>query len=245
MVVVPAGLARLLWPDGRAVGRALTFAGTEGTYEVVGVVADIRHTALDKPPRYAVYEPYGQHAFAWNRIGLVVETAGPPGPATFAAIRRALSRTDPLQALATVVPLDDVVGRSLREERFRAYLVAIFAGVGLLLGVVGIYGVVSYSAQQQVREMALRLALGASQAAVVGLVLRRALVPAALGIALGGLASTASGRLLDSVLYGVTTLDLATLAGVGAAFMTASVSAALLPALRAARGRPDEVLRAG
>jgi ABC-type antimicrobial peptide transport system permease subunit len=159
------------------------------------------------------------------------------------AIRAEVVELDPGVALARVQPMEEVVSSSLATDRFTTSLLGGFAVVALLLAVVGLYGVVSYSVSTRLREMGVRIALGAPKGDIRRLVLRWALGLAALGIVIGAAGAAGLTRLIEGLLFDVGTTDAATFVGVSALMATAAVLASLVPAVRATRVDPIEVLK--
>ena len=146
-------------------------------------------------------------------------------------------------AAPDMLPMSDLVSRSLEARRFSTVLMGLFAGLALVLTGIGIYGVVAYSVTRRVREIGVRMALGARSAGVVGLVVRQGMAPVLIGLAVGLGAALALGHLVAGMLYGVSTRDPASLAGVAAMLVVLALVAAYLPARRAARGDPLSALR--
>jgi putative ABC transport system permease protein len=161
-----------------------------------------------------------------------------------ATVREALSRVDPTLPVGRVLPLEDVLATSLAARRFPLQLLAVFAALALLLSAVGIYGVTSYAVAQRTREIGVRMAIGASAAKVVGMVLASALRTVGIGLLLGTLGALAGARLIASQLYGVSARDPLTFAAIAALLALVALAASGIPALRAARIEPMTALRA-
>jgi putative ABC transport system permease protein len=172
----------------------------------------------------------------------VVRTNGAPlqyGP----AIRQAVLQVDPEQAVANLRPLTEVLHNSTSQQRFNAVLLTLFASLALLLAAIGVYGVLSYAISQRTNEIGLRVALGATRADVLRLVLGQGLTPAFVGLALGLAAAVGLSRFLDSLLFGLSARDPLTFAAVGFILLAVCVFAALVPALRALKVDPIVALR--
>ncbi len=208
--------------------------------EIVGVIGDVRHLGYDHEADAAMYVPYTQEPIPL--VSLAVRTAGDPA-ALAPALRAAVWAEDPEQPVAYLMPLDQLAGESLALRRLSALLALAFAAVALGLAALGAYGVVAQVVGSHVREIGLRLALGASTTSVVGGVLREALSAAVLGALAGLLAAVAVGRLLRGLLVGVAPLDPLTLGLSAATLVVAAGLAAWLPARRAALIDPAVVLR--
>jgi putative ABC transport system permease protein len=226
-----------------AIGRRLTSysAGGEQVTEVVGVIRDVRFASLDKPADPEMYRPLAQ-TFMFP-MAFVVRTSGDPAQMA-AAVRQAAFAVDPMIAVAEMQPLTQLVASSLGRPRLLALLLSVFAAVGLLLGVIGVYGVVAYRVRQQEREFGIRLALGAAPERLAQRVLRQGVLYAAAGIVLGVPTAFALSRLMESVLFGVTTRDPLTFTLLPIAVTATTVLACLVPARRAARVNPVTTMRA-
>jgi putative ABC transport system permease protein len=239
--IVNQEAAKRLWPAGDAIGRTLTLDGdsrVDGRV-VVGVVADARDLAPDLPPAPIVYVPFAENpGFSAT---LVVRAADGILPA--ADIRKRLRAHDAVLMIGAAQPLEEIYATALAPRRFIAVVLAVFAGAGLVLTAVGLYGVVAMSVAARTRELGIRMALGASWRGVRGLVLREAASLMAAGTALGALGAAASASFLRNQLVGVQTVDAVTWAGAIVVLGAAALGAAWIPARRAARVDPIEVLR--
>jgi len=245
VVVVNESFVRRLVPDGDAIGRRLTKdldpedpAASWAT--IVGVVEDVRHRDLAVGGDPELYLPVAQNALPW--VTFVVRGRG-DAPALAAPVRTAIRRVDPDLPVFNVRPLRDVIVDSIAGTWLLTSLVTLFAAVALALAGVGVFSVVSFSIGRRVREVAIRMAIGASRQEVLGLVLRQALAPVALGAALGVTGGMAVMRLLASELYGVAAHDPTTHLGAATVLVAVGVLATWLPARRAARIDPMTVLR--
>ena len=208
---------------------------------VVGVVGDVRQDGAVRPAYPQIYVPFAQLS---NRSIVVALRTGRNPFALAAPLKQALAGVDPNLALSQVTTMEQRVASTLARPRVNALVLAAFAAAALVLAALGIYGVIAYSVVQRTRELGIRVALGASAEVVLGMVLRQGLTPVLIGLAIGLGAAAVGSRALRSLLYGVTTTDLATYAVV-AAFLTAvAVVASYLPARRAARSDPVQALRA-
>jgi putative ABC transport system permease protein len=242
-MILSEGLARQLWPDGRdAVGREVKL-GNGQTFTIVGVVGDVRQLELaEEEPTPTMY--ISTSWYLWPTMTLVVRTQTEP-TSLAPAIRRAVARLDPHQPVSDFQTMRSVVAANAAEPRLNTVLVASFAGLALLLAVVGVAGVVGYSVGQRTRELAVRLALGASPGQAVRHVMGGGLAMCTFGILCGVGAALALGRALSSVLFGVDAHDPLTLLGTSAALLAAAALACWLPARRATRISPSLTLREG
>jgi putative ABC transport system permease protein len=242
-ILVSHAAARLLWGDVDPIGRHATLPLQSKTVvkTVVGVVGDIREAGLSENPVAAVYE-YSRER-DWRSLELVARTTVPPLSLAQAAVGvvRAL---DPEQAVEDVRAMDDVLDDTLTSQRFSALLLGLFASVALALASVGIYSVLSYIVRGRRREIGIRAALGARRGDVVRLVVIEGMTPALIGIAAGGVVALGAGRLMEKLVFGVSASDPLTLAAVAGALALVALVASLVPAYRASRLDPSEVLRA-
>lgn len=228
---------------GDAVGRRIGFGGPDNPNwrTIVGVVRDVRHFGLREGERPAAYFPYGQVAF--GRMTVAVKSSGDPETLT-ASVRATLAGLDPALAATGITPLEDRVGRALAPDRFLGVLLAVFAATALVLAAVGLYGVVAYGVERRRREMGIRLALGADGSRLRGMVLGAGLRLTGVGVAVGVLGAWFASRALTSLLFEVAPSDPLTFAVTVLVLGTTAVLASWLPALRASRSDPAEVLRA-
>jgi predicted permease len=237
VTVVSESLARALWRDGSPVGREMVYPVE--TVEVVGVVGDVQQSALNQRTPLTFYVPFAQH----NRrvLSFAVRTASEPAD-ILPAMREALWRVDGDLAISSAGKLDAVIARSAKEERYRTVLMGAFAALATLLATVGITGVTARSVAQQTRELGIRKALGAEDGALVGGVLRSAVLTGSLGVGVGLLGALGVGRVMAGFLFGVEAHDPLTYAAVSALFLVACAAASYLPARRVVRVDPVRVL---
>jgi putative ABC transport system permease protein len=243
VAVVSEMLARRTWPDGRAVGSRIRYRyeGQPRAAEVVGVVADVRHDALDRPPRRELFVPHAQVPF--GSMTFVARTTADPAGA-IAALTSAIHAVDPAQAIYRAATAQELVSRSLVERRFMLSLLGAFALLAGVLAAIGIYGVISVATAQRTREFGVRLALGAERGQILGMVLRQGAALTLGGLAIGIAAALALGRVMAGFLYGITPTDPLTLAGVTVLLAVVAFVACVVPARRATQVDPLVALRA-
>jgi putative ABC transport system permease protein len=215
---------------------------------VVGVVDDIRARGFDDTPEPTMYFPYAQvskSTYTMPRaMNLVIRTSGDP-MALATNVRAIVKSLDPTIPVSKVRTLEDVVGTSVANRRFSTALIAAFAVLALLLAGIGIYGVISYGVSERTFEIGVRIALGAERSRVLALVVRDGAQMAAIGAVVGLVAAVALARGIRSMLFGVSTVDVPTVALVSAALAVIVVIASVLPARRALGVSPTDALRGG
>jgi putative ABC transport system permease protein len=241
VVIVNETMARQLWPGQSPIGKRFGIWRDEKfSRAVVGVVGDTK-SSLDEDAGPQMYVPYPQDA-NWGSLSLVVRTNGEPA-ALAGAVREAVRSVDKGVATYNVKTMNDVVSTSAAPRRVPMLLLSSFAGVAALLAMIGIYGITSYYVTQRTHEIGVRIALGAQIADVLGLVLRRAMLLAVTGVALGLAGAIAVTRYLESLLFGVKPIDVITFAAVALGLVIVALIAALIPARRATRVDPLTALR--
>ena len=244
VVIVDERLAAAYWPDQDPIGKRLKFgdlAEPAPWERVVGVVGRVQQYGLETDDRIAIYRPHGQRP---ARVLYIAVSTGADAVALGAAVADAVHSLDPDLPLHRVTPMSARVDRALASRRFAMTALVLFAGVALVLAAVGTYGVISYLVRQGTRDLGVRLALGATPAAILGLVVRQGLALASAGIALGIVGALLLGRVLEGLLYGVTARDPVTLAATSACLLIVAALACWVPARRAARVDAVAALRA-
>lgn len=232
---------RLFGPE-NPIGRQLTDSLTSKLrLEIVGVVADVRRNGLAKEAPLQVYRPLAQRPVAFATL-MVRTTLAPASLAK--SVETALWRIDPDAPVSDVAPMETVINQSVAQPRLYLTLFGLFAALALLLAIIGIYGLVAYSVAQRMREFGIRSALGASSRELLGLVLREGATLVALGLVLGLAGAWAAARLLQSMVFETSVHDPLTLAAITLLLGAVALVACLLPAHRAAKVNPIEVLRA-
>ena len=243
VTVVSQSVARRFWPRGDAIGQRIGYPYSSPWMTIVGIVPDTKQDSLRDTTNATMYVPWTQASrrFA-GELWLVARTSGDPAP-TGAAVRRLVHEIDRGVSVSDVRTMDGVIADSVTKSRFTMLLVAAFAILALALGAIGIYGVMSYLVGERRREMGIRIALGASRANVMQLVLRRAAWLAGVGAAIGVAGALFVTRSLSQWLYGVSSTDPLTFVAVPILFLAVSAIASSAPALRATRADPANTLR--
>ncbi|HWA56734.1 MAG TPA: ABC transporter permease [Gemmatimonadales bacterium] len=245
-VVVNRTFARRFLPPGHAVGARFTYSvkpkpgETPVWYEVVGVVGDVRQEGkqTDQPPE--IWMPY--QATYWPVGRFVLRTSGDPRTIT-SAVRAALLELDPSHVIDGITPLADEMQAATADSRIRTWLVGVFALAALLLSAIGLYGVLASDVAQRQQELGVRLALGAEPRRLGWMVVRQGCVVAVLGLAAGGVASLALGRVIATLLFGVSGVDILAFGAATLALALVALAASWIPARRATRLDPVIALR--
>jgi putative ABC transport system permease protein len=241
-VVISQSMAKKLWPNEDPVGKRVTVHMKEHDVpsQVIGVVGDVKHAGLDAQVNATAYWPHPELAYSF--MTLVIRTDGDP-LALAPAVRQAVWSLDKDQPVVDIRSVEDLLWASLARARFSTVVLAVFAGMALLLATTGIYGVISYSVAERTREIGIRVALGAQRTDVLHMVLRQGLVLAGFGIAVGVAAALATTRLLASLLFGISPSDPATFASVAGLLIAVALSACYVPARNAMKVDPMVALR--
>jgi predicted permease len=244
VVLVSKSTAQKLFPGGEdPIGKRLFFGTDNNTglpCEIVGVVGDVRSLRLDRPNDIEFYRPWAQRAFPF--FGVTVKSAVKPEAAA-GLVRSALSRIDPALPIVQPSTMDQLIDQSLGQRRLMMSLLGAFAGIALVLAMVGIYGAVAYTVEQRTGEIGVRMALGAQTNDVLRLVVRQGMTPVFIGLGLGLAAALALGRLLTAQLYEVSANNPALLAATSVTLAVVALLACLIPARRASLVNPIEALR--
>jgi putative ABC transport system permease protein len=240
-VLVSASLARRFWPHERAIGKRLTLGLiSNDVREVVGIVSDVKLNGLNGDNAQAVYVPEMQ--IPSSGLALVVRAAAQP-ETIVPSVVGVVHALDAEQPVVEIQTMDEVIGESIAQQRFAMRLLTAFAALALLLAGIGIYGVLSYTVRQRVQEIGIRMALGAATRDVVRMIVVEGLKPTVAGLALGIAGAAALGRLLTTLIFGVTPRDVPTFAVVSLVVLAVGLLACLVPAYRATRVDPLQALR--
>ncbi len=248
-VVVGKAFAQHWWPNQSALGRRRAHAAfpDEDWWEIVGVVGDVHLQSLEDTPGEMVYFPptFGAAAnpFVNRTLDVVVRTSG--DPLQFVPVlRRELRDLNPRIPLANPRTMQDVFEGATARTSFTMALLGAASGIALILGLVGIYGVISYLVSQRTREIGVRMALGASAPSVRAMVVRQGLVLAGAGVGVGLVTAGLLSSLMSTLLFGVRATDPITYGSVAVALVAVAAAASWLPARRAAGVDPSRALRA-
>ena len=240
-VVIGESFAKRFWPNGGAVGARIRPFSQLPWVTVVGVVHDVREPGDERrpwhPQLFMAMPAASPHPFLLFRSHQPLERILP-------SITTAIHEANPLIAIGPAATADAQFAHAMVMHRFTLTLLGAFAGLALVLAIVGLHSVVAYSVGQRSREIGVRIALGAATTNVVGLVVRQSMTLALVGVGVGVVAGIAASRALRSMLYGVGTADPVTIAGVAVVLVTGALVAAFAPARRAANVNPVDALRA-
>jgi putative ABC transport system permease protein len=239
VVVVNETLARAMWPRQDPIGRRILL-GDDFKVPVVGVVGDIHQSGLDVPPKPEYYLAAEQAGFPQGC--LAIRTRVDPG-SVVSAVRRAIWSLDPDQPITELATMEEILDKEVFQRRLQTTLLAVFAGLALLLAAIGLYGVLAYLVGRQIPEIGLRLALGAAPSDILRRVVGHGLRLTVAGLAAGLAGSLVLSRVLSSVLFGVTATDPATYAVVALLLLLTAALASYVPARRAMRVDPIVALR--
>jgi putative ABC transport system permease protein len=256
VAVINETAARLYWPGEDPLGRRITLGRSIPQYtdpeprEIIGVVSDVRERSLQEAPTPVVYIPMGQvsEAYYARFAPLMPQNLVIRAPVELetltAAVQREIWVVDPAQPVMDAVSMEEIVSRRLGPKHFSAVLLGVMAGLALALATMGVYGVRSYLENQRAREIAVRLALGATRGAVVWLVVRQGMSAVGVGAVLGLLGSAWLTELIEHLLFGVSPLDPGAFLSAPALLVGAALVATWVPAWRASRVDPMVALRA-
>jgi putative ABC transport system permease protein len=249
-VLISQTMARQFWPNGNPVGKRLTlYFFPDHLRTVVGVVGDVKGDGLNQTrsasmlymPAAQVSNPRGD---AWHTFGMTLVARTQSDPASMiSTIGSAIHQVDPGVALLNVKTMQDTVDDSLLQQRFTMFLLVGFAALAVLLAGVGIYSVLAYTVRRRLREIGIRMALGAQISDVLRMVVVEGMKPTLLGVMIGLAGALALGRVMASVIYGVSARDITTFASVAAVMFCVGLLASTLPAYRATRVDPMKTLR--
>ena len=239
VLIVSQQLVDQVFPNENPLGKRLLTGLGDQPYEIIGVAGDIRHRSLQFQPFPAMYLPTRQPAW----MNVVIRTQGGDPLSIAGAVRNEVRAIDPEQPIAAMRPMDEWVATSVATPRYRTMLLALFAALAMVLAATGIYGVMSYSVAQRTHEIGVRMALGARQAQVLGLIIRQGMLLVVIGVVIGLAGAFALTRVMSSLLFGVGAKDPITFAIVAALLSVVALVACYLPARRATKVDPLEALR--
>ena len=241
VAVINETMARQYWPGEDPLGKRFTMDDPDekATWvSIIGVVSDVRQMGVDEPAKAEMYFPYqqGQVSFYTPR-DLTIRTSVDP-LSLVAAVRNEIHQVDPDQPISNIRTMSEMLGEETASRRLGMTLLTIFAGLALLLATVGIYGVLAYFVVQHTQEIGVRMALGAQRNNILGLVLKKGMTLALLGVAIGLVIAFALTRLMTSLLYEVSTTDPLTYAAISALLTAVAFLACYVPARRATKVDP-------
>jgi predicted permease len=241
VVIIDEFMAGQLWPGQDAVGKRIHMVESEVPWlTVAGVVGRVKHESLDSDPRIAFYLPQTQYPS--RAMTVVMRSQGDPSTLS-PLVKKELRGIDPDLPMYSVRTMDERVEESLARRRFSMLLLGIFAGMALVLATIGIYGVMAYLVNQGTREIGIRMAIGATQREIVRLVVFQGMTLAITGVAAGLAAAFVFTRLMRSLLFGISSADPVTFAGISLLLTLVALLATYIPARRAARIDPILCLR--
>jgi putative ABC transport system permease protein len=242
VIVINESLARAAWPGQDPVGRALIldYQGGATARQVVGVVRDARYKGPRSEPAPEIFIPHAQNPYLVMNV--VVKTRTEPGALAVSARTQAL-KVDPDQPVHSVTTMEQLIAETMQEDRFAMLFVALFAAAGLLTAATGIYALLAYTVAQRRREIAVRMAIGASGSSVARSIVMESLTLAALGCMVGAAGVAAVSRVARSILFGIAPQDPLTLVVTAVVLLAAVLGASWLPARRASRINPVAAMR--
>jgi predicted permease len=245
VIVINETFARHFWPRQSALGHRIAFSSNQDPVwrTVIGVVADVQERGYGLWMKPGVYVPAAQPVDGGGPADyLIIRTNNDPA-SVIEATRRAIAAADPEQPVSNIKTMNEIVDANVADRRQQMTLLGGFAGLALLLASIGLYGVLSYAVTQRSREIGLRIALGASTRSVMRMVVGHGLGLTGAGLFIGLLTSWAATRVLKNLLYGVSSTDPRTFAGVAGLLIAIALAACWIPARRAGRLDPIIVLR--
>jgi predicted permease len=250
VALVSEGMAREYWQSAaNAIGKKIRMNSADDWREIVGVAQDIHDDGVDQPAPASVYFPImtanfeGQKQYLERGVAFVIRTPRAGSQAFIKEVQQQVGQINPSVPLADPTTVGELYTKSMARTSFTLVLLCIAGAMALLLGVVGIYGVISYTVAQRTREIGIRMALGAQRNALTGLFVRQGLVLTAIGAACGLVVAFAAMRLMSSILFKVSPVDPLTYSAITAGVLATAWLACYLPSRRAASVNPVNALR--
>jgi len=252
VAIINETMARRFWPDGDPLGKRIKLGGPQRPYpwmEIVGIVGDVKHDGLDAPVNPEMYMPYAQTPFSQMPAGLrfppmtLVARGGSDHASLAAAARAEIKALDKDQPVANIRTLDQLLANSISQQRFYLMLLAFFASISLILAVVGLYGVVSYTVKQRTHEIGVRMAFGARAGDVLRLIIKFGMKLTLIGVVVGLAVALALTRLMKALLFDVSATDPLTFIVIALLLTGVALLACWIPARRAAKADPMVALR--
>jgi predicted permease len=244
IVIVSENVAKRFWPGQDPIGKRIKAGGVGSRapwLTIVGVVGETKYRALPRNPTADpdLFFPFDQRT---RQLGIAIRTAGDPAGLT-EAVRRELQQMDRSMVIFNIAPMSERVSQQVAQSRFTSWLTGVFSGTALLLAMIGIYGVMSYTVTRRTQEIGVRMALGATASEVLSMVVRQGMTLILAGLVIGLGLAIGLTRLLSTLLFGVTATDPATYAAVAVVLVVVALAATFLPARRATKIDPITALR--
>jgi len=243
VAVVTESFIKKYWPGQNALGRHFEIAGVKR--EVVGVVADVKVRGLERTSEPQVYVPYRQMPDAaltfYAPKNLIVRSAA--GTSLVPALRRIIARADPEQPVTDVRTMPEIVEADSASRAVQVRVLGAFAAIAVLLAGIGLHGLLSFTVSNRSQEFGVRMALGAQRSDILGMVFRHGGVLSGVGVAVGVILAYASGRAMSALLVGLDPADLPTFLSVVGLCLAMTLAGSLLPAIKAVRLDPTQVMR--
>jgi predicted lysophospholipase L1 biosynthesis ABC-type transport system permease subunit len=243
-------MAREMWHSpGAALGKRIREGMKDSWREIVGVVADVHSDGADQKPPATVYWPllmdnfWGNNPFVQRGVAFVMRSPRGGAESFLNQVRQAVWSVNAEAPLAGMRTVEEIYSASMARSSFTLVMLAIAGGMALLLGLIGIYGVISYSVSQRTRELGIRMALGAQQVSLRAMVVRHGVLLAVIGVVFGLAAAVPLTRIMASMLFGIGPLDPLTYVAVSAGLLAAAAAASYVPAWRASVINPVVALR--
>jgi predicted permease len=248
VLIVNETFARRFWPNENPIGKRIIMGRGPGPSEVVGLASDVKNKGLAQDPQAQIYFPFSQ--IPWGNMNLIVRTAADPH-AMIKTLEAQIAAIDPDQPVTAVRTVDELMDVSRKAPQLMMLRLGIFSGIALVLVIVGIYGVLSYSVAQRRQELGIRLALGAAKADILRLIVSYGITLAGIGIAIGWVLAMAVSVIATSmfsdqvsaVLYKISVRDQITFVAAPVLFLLIALAASYLPARKATQVDPNEALR--
>ena len=242
VAIIDQEMARRYFPGEDPLGKRIQIGSREWS-TIVGLVGTLRHTSLEDEPRPYIYVPYAQRPFYWSLTNIAIRSKTSDVSSLVASVRQDVKAIDRDQPVSNVKAMEETYGRAVAPRRFSMLLLGVFAGLALLLAVIGLYSMISYSVTQRVHEIGVRMALGARSRDILFMVTKEGLKLGIVGVAIGLGASFALTRWMEGLLFGVSATDPTIFSAI--AFLLAGVAllACYIPARRASRVDPMVALR--
>jgi len=251
VAMISENMARELWREpAAAIGKRIREGMKDSWREIIGVVSDVRHDGADQKAPTTVYWPvimsnfWGDATFVQRGASFAIRSNRAGSESFLKEMRQAVWAVDPDVPLDGIRTMQEVYRGSMARSSFTLVMLAIAGGMALLLGIIGIYGVISYSVSQRTREIGIRIALGAQQSTLKAMVVRHGVLLAAIGVAIGLAAAAGLTRIMSSFLFEISPVDPITYCAVSAGLLAAAAAASYMPAHKASVVSPSDALRA-